>query len=71
MSLADWAAKGIAPVRDLPASAQKYAMVVPQAGEAKGYLVGPNFRTILSYNCANKYAVSIGLLADMIATDQS
>jgi membrane-bound lytic murein transglycosylase B len=71
MSLADWAAKGIAPVRDLPASAQKYAMVVPQAGEAKGYLVGPNFRTILSYNCANKYAVSIGLLADMIAADPS
>jgi membrane-bound lytic murein transglycosylase B len=73
MSLADWAVKGITPGVDqnvdLLVAARKYAMVVPQAGESVGYLVGPNFRTILSYNCANKYAVSIGLLADMIVAD--
>jgi membrane-bound lytic murein transglycosylase B len=73
MSLADWAVKGIAPMVE-PAgesrvSAREYAMVVPQDGETVGYLVGPNFRTILSYNCANKYAVSIGLLTDMIVAD--
>ena len=31
------------------------------------YLVGKNFETILQYNCANKYAVSVGLLADYLA----
>jgi membrane-bound lytic murein transglycosylase B len=73
MSLADWAAKGIEPMPkqevESLAPVRKYAMVVAQAGESAGYLVGPNFRTILSYNCANKYAVSIGLLADMIVAD--
>jgi membrane-bound lytic murein transglycosylase B len=38
--------------------------------------VGPNFGGILAYNCANKYAVSVGLLADQIesvatSSDQS
>ncbi len=31
------------------------------------YLVGKNFEAILQYNCANKYAVSVGLLADYLA----
>jgi membrane-bound lytic murein transglycosylase B len=77
LSLVDWSAKGIVPAveqaveqaADPRVSVRKYAMVVPQAGETVGYLVGKNFRTILSYNCANKYAVSIGLLADMIVAD--
>ncbi|MFT7382909.1 MAG: membrane-bound lytic murein transglycosylase B [Urechidicola sp.] len=73
LSLVDWSAKGIVPAVEQAAdprvSGRKYAMVVPQAGETVGYLVGKNFRTILSYNCANKYAVSIGLLADMIVAD--
>ncbi len=43
-----------------------WALILPQDGETKGYLVGGNFRSILSYNCANKYAVSVGLLADLI-----
>lgn len=26
----------------------------------------PNFRTLQSYNCANKYAVSVGLMVDLL-----
>ena len=44
----------------------QFAMVIPAADETFGYLVGPNFSRILAYNCANKYAVSIGLMADEI-----
>jgi membrane-bound lytic murein transglycosylase B len=41
--------------------------VIPEQDEINAYLVGPNFGGILAYNCANKYAVSVGLLADQIA----
>ncbi|MEX2366621.1 MAG: lytic murein transglycosylase, partial [Pseudohongiellaceae bacterium] len=50
--------------------AEAYAMVIPDEEQDISYLVGGNFRTILSYNCANKYAVSVGLLADYIVTDR-
>jgi membrane-bound lytic murein transglycosylase B len=43
--------------------------VIPEEGEKNAYLVGPNFSRILAYNCANKYAVSVGLLADEIIAD--
>lgn len=64
LSLAEWQEKGIhADVRP----GQKYALILPQPGDEVGYLVGGNIRAILDYNCANKYAVSVGLLADYIA----
>lgn len=68
LSHADWQKHGIQVPTDagLP---DPIAMVIPEAGEKNGYLVGPNFSRILSYNCANKYAVSVGLLADEIAAD--
>ena len=46
-----------------------YSLVLPQPVDTKNYLVGGNFRAILSYNCANKYAVSVGVLADHILHD--
>ncbi len=59
----EWQALGLSPDRDLIAK-QKYALLVPDKGVTSSFLVGGNFRTILSYNCANKYAVSVGLLAE-------
>jgi membrane-bound lytic murein transglycosylase B len=69
LSLSEWGALGVTPLVVKPDDGQKFAMIKPEAGETVGYLVGPNFGSILRYNCANKYAVSIGLLADMIAAD--
>ena len=43
-----------------------YAMIVPADGVKIAYLAGGNFDAILSYNCANKYAVSVGMMADLI-----
>jgi len=64
LSVDEWQAKGV----KLPAGVEgKFAMVIPEQNETNAYLVGPNFGGILAYNCANKYAVSVGLLADQIA----
>jgi membrane-bound lytic murein transglycosylase B len=62
--LSDWQELGVSAsgLRD----DQDYALFLKSDDAADGYLVGGNFRAILSYNCANKYAVSVGLLADWI-----
>ncbi len=65
LSLAEWQSRGIRAAKSL-SDAQPYALVIPDAEVKTSYLVGGNFRTILHYNCANKYAVSVGLLADQI-----
>ena len=64
LSVDYWAAAGFDMAR-LNAR-QTYALVLSEATDSNSYLVGGNFRAILSYNCANKYAVSVGLLADHI-----
>ena len=48
------------------AKQNRYALVVPDKGSRIAYLAGGNYDAILAYNCANKYAVSIGMLADLI-----
>ena len=48
------------------AKQKSYALVVPDKGSRIAYLAGGNYDAILAYNCANKYAVSIGMLADLI-----
>ncbi len=63
--LASWLLRGVAVQNEVLDG--KYALLVPDPDDSN-YLVGGNFGTILSYNCANKYAVSVGLLADLIVT---
>ena len=46
---------------------KNYALLRLSDSSEQTYLVGRNFETILQYNCANKYAVSVGLLADQLA----
>jgi membrane-bound lytic murein transglycosylase B len=65
LTVENWREKGVVVPEGLDG---KFAMVIPETGETNAYLVGPNFRGILAYNCANKYAVSVGLLADHIAS---
>jgi membrane-bound lytic murein transglycosylase B len=68
--LSAWQALGVRradggdlPARDLPA-----ALVVGDAGDDRGWLVYRNFCSIMRYNPAFRYALSVGLLADAIAT---
>jgi membrane-bound lytic murein transglycosylase B len=67
--LSDWQARGVRradggdlPVRDLPA-----ALVVGDVGDDRGWLVYRNFCSIMRYNPAFRYALSVGLLADAVA----
>jgi membrane-bound lytic murein transglycosylase B len=66
--LQDWQAKGVRkpdgsalPTRSIPA-----ALVLADTGDDEAYLVYRNFCSIMSYNPAFKYALSIGLLSDML-----
>jgi membrane-bound lytic murein transglycosylase B len=36
-------------------------------GERRHFLVYANYEALVSYNCSNAYAVSVGLLADKIS----
>ena len=66
MPLAQWRKLNVT-LTGSPPPAGDYAVVVPDDGVRTSYLAGGNYRSILSYNCANKYAVSVGLLADELA----
>ncbi|MES3009069.1 MAG: lytic murein transglycosylase [Pseudomonadota bacterium] len=49
---------------DLPTNDLLASIVLPDGEDGRAFLTYGNFRTILSYNCANNYALSIGHLAD-------
>lgn len=66
--LSDWQQLGVRradgsnlPTRDLPA-----ALLIGDEGDDKGYLVYRNFCSIMRYNPAFRYALSVSLLADAI-----
>ena len=64
MSIVSWKELGVVPLVQL--ADQTYALISPEAGASSGYLVGGNYRAILNYNCADKYAVSVGLMSEAI-----
>jgi membrane-bound lytic murein transglycosylase B len=66
--LADWQALGVRaaggadlPTRDLPA-----ALIAGDPGDDRGWLIYRNFCSLMRYNPAFRYALSVGLLADAI-----
>jgi membrane-bound lytic murein transglycosylase B len=68
LTLASWQQKGVRNETggDLPETDVTVALIVPDDRQHFTYMAYPNFRTILSYNCANKYAVSVGLMVDQL-----
>jgi peptidoglycan lytic transglycosylase B len=50
---------GALPARPLPAS-------IVQLDDGAGFAVYPNYRSILAYNCAHLYAITVGILSDRI-----
>ncbi len=68
-NLVDWQKLGFTPsVAGSDSGFEQYplALLEPEEGSLETWLVADNYRAILDYNCANKYALSIGLLADML-----
>lgn len=70
-NLQDWQALGLRNIdgSDLPARAMPAALITADANDGEGYLVYRNFCTLMRYNPAFKYALSIALLSDEIALD--
>ena len=50
--------------KPLPATDPEFALV---KGDKRHFLVTKNYLALIGYNCANSYAVSLGLLADAIS----
>ncbi|MFC4295178.1 lytic transglycosylase domain-containing protein [Novosphingobium tardum] len=68
-SMAEWRALGIAPQRGVWAADNVMATLLEPDGPGRtAYLLTGNYRVILDYNCSNYYALSVGLLADAIAS---
>ena len=67
MPVATWQALGVrtAGGGSLPATAPDTALV---AGPTRAFLVNRNYDALLEYNCSHAYAISVGLLADRIAS---
>ena len=68
MSLPSWQKMGVRSETGgvLADSGPSAALIIPPGPQDFTYMVFPNFRTILSYNCANKYAVSVGMMVDLL-----
>jgi membrane-bound lytic murein transglycosylase B len=66
--LRDWQALGITDKdgSELPTANLPAALIVGDRGDDRGYLVYRNFCSIMRYNPAFRYALSVGLLADAI-----
>jgi membrane-bound lytic murein transglycosylase B len=67
--LREWQALGVrrADGSDLPTRNLGAALITADPGDDRGYVVYRNFCSLLRYNPAFRYALSIGLLADALA----
>lgn len=69
-TVSEWRAMGITPQE--PISDDTLAVLFEPDGPGTGaFLLTGNYKVILQYNCSNYYALSVGLLADAIASQHS
>ena len=68
-SIGEWRALGVlSQGRPWPADSVQATLIEPDGPGRTAYLLTGNYRVILDYNCSNFYALSVGLLADAVAT---
>lgn len=69
--LQEWQALGVrrSDGSDLPKRSISAALIMADSGDNEAYVVYSNFCSIMSYNPALKYALSIGLLSDYLNAD--
>ena len=63
----EWRARGVTTEKPLPDDTLA-ALIEPDGPGKTAFLLTGNYRVILEYNCSNYYALSVGLLADEIAS---
>ena len=68
-TMREWRALGLAPRKGYwPRDDTLASLLEPDGPGRTAYLLTGNYRVILDYNCSNYYALSVGLLADAIAS---
>lgn len=68
-TMREWRALGMAPQSGRwPADDVLATLIEPDGPGRTAYLLTGNYRVILDYNCSNFYALSVGLLADAVAS---
>jgi membrane-bound lytic murein transglycosylase B len=69
--LQEWQALGVRRMdgSDLPSRSIPAALLPADPGDGEGYIIYGNFCAIMRFNPAFKYALSIGLLSDLIESD--
>ena len=67
MRVAEWRKLGVVIVGQPLAASEETTLFEPDGPNGTAYLLTSNYRVILSYNCSNYYAMSVGLLSDAIA----
>jgi membrane-bound lytic murein transglycosylase B len=68
--LSEWQAEGVRRIdgSDLPTRNLSAVLVIPDGpGGKEAFLVYRNYASIMSYNCAHLYSVTVGTLSDKIA----
>ncbi|MES2291009.1 MAG: lytic murein transglycosylase [Pseudomonadota bacterium] len=68
MTVAEWRALGVMPVSQRLRDSDLASLIEPDGPGATAYLLTGNYRVILDYNCSNFYGLSVGLLADAVAS---
>ena len=66
LTMREWRALGVTPVDRSLADDQSATLFEPDGRGETAYLLTGNYKAILSYNCSNFYALSVGLLANAI-----
>ena len=66
--LTEWQADGVRRVngQDLPSRNLPAVLVLPDGNEGRAFLAYKNYASIMAYNCAHLYAVTVGVLSDRI-----
>ncbi len=67
-TVAEWRALGVQPQRASLRGTEFVTLFQPDGPNTPAWLLTGNYRVILDYNCSNFYALSVGLLADAVAT---
>lgn len=68
LSVREWRALGVAPAGGRLRDDDQASLLEPDGPGATAYLLTGNYRVILDYNCSNFYGLSVGLLADSVAS---
>lgn len=67
-TVAEWRALGVEAKRPVLRDTEMVTLFQPDGPNTPAWLLTGNYRVILDYNCSNFYALSVGLLADAVAT---